>query len=227
MLYEWCNVYLCANRTSQTWHKVDHGQTKCSLLRSWYLSDEGGNAHTEVGIYEGNFKQMWANSWLRGNFKEKMYAFMVDIRPVGDVASRECDRQIDGEEEELLGPGHEVGVEEHGWALHKPVMIHTYNSIFKIKLFTWWGSRDKGATCVRMCRSMTRRRKRRWWGKDGRLCSRKRQIGPLHSEIDRWNGRHLPISEYLHNSVVCVVMLKVVADIRGKAVVVEASFVKD
>lgn len=33
--------------------------------------------------------------------------------------------------------------------------------------------------------------------------------------------------KYLHNSVVCIVMLKVVADIWGKAVVVEASFVKD
>ena len=34
-------------------------------------------------------------------FKDKI---MVDILPVGDVASRECDRQIDGEEEEFFGP---------------------------------------------------------------------------------------------------------------------------
>ena len=58
---------------------------------------------------------------------------MVDIRPVGDVASRECDGQIDREEEELFGPGHEVGVEEHGRALHKSVKVHVQHSIREIE----------------------------------------------------------------------------------------------
>ena len=45
----------------------------------------------------------------------------MDVQPVGDVASRECNGQIDREEEELFGPGHEVGVQQHGGALHKSV----------------------------------------------------------------------------------------------------------
>ena len=58
--------------------------------------------------------------WEYQNILSKMGAsflcsrIMVDIPPVGDVASRECDRQIDREEEEFFGPRHEVGIEEHG-----------------------------------------------------------------------------------------------------------------
>ena len=41
------------------------------------------------------------------------------------------------------------------------------------------------------------------------------------------SSNRVSIAEYLHNRVVRVVMLKVVADIWGKAEVVEAGFVKD
>ena len=49
----------------------------------------------------------------------------------------------------------------------------------------------------------------------------------LRSTGERIDFKKIKFLIYLHDSVICIVMLKVVADIRGKAVVVQASFVKD
>ena len=40
--------------------------------------------------------------------------------PVGDVTSCHSYRQVDREEEKLLGPGHEEGVEQHGASFEHP-----------------------------------------------------------------------------------------------------------